>query len=128
MKSTLKFLTSPFGKFLIFLVLMFFVFWGLQNIFKEKQNLKVHVNQAINEPLETVYNGVLSEILPERKQEEIEPSGKAIPSQINPQSAVPQRNIKKSEPVVFHSTRWQRNRDSELKPYVPPIGLYTAKL
>ena len=128
MKSTLKFLKSPFGKFLVFLILMAFVFWGLERVFKEKQTLKVHVNQAINEPLETVYNGALSKILPERKQEEIEPSDKAISSQIPPQSAVPQRNIKKSKPVVFHSPSWQRNRNSALKPYVPPIGLYTAKL
>ena len=128
MKSTLKFLKSPFGKFIVFLILMVFVFWGLENVFREKQTLKIHVSHAINEPLEIVYNGALSEILPEKKQEEIEPSDKTISSQIPPQNTVPQRKIKKSKPVVFHSPSWQINRNSALKPYIPPIGLYTAKL
>ena len=130
MNKVFKFIKSPFGKFLIFLVLMVFVFLGLESVFEEKKTLKVHVNHAINEPLETIYNGTLSEILPEKKQEatpEIIHSGK-VGSKLTPsQNAAPRRIIKKSKPIVFHSSRRQKYSTS-IKPYVPPIGLYTAKL
>ena len=70
MRTGLKFFTTPFGKLFVFAVIMIVFWYGLDYIFSEKEELKGHVNQVINEPLETVYNNTLTEILPDNSQQE----------------------------------------------------------
>ena len=128
MRTGLKFFTTPFGKLFVFAVIMIVFWYGLDYIFSEKEELKGHVNQVINEPLETVYNNTLTEILPDNSQQE--PSIKQGDSvKVNPDN-IPRASYKtfepiKNKPVVFHSTR-RRSYNNLVKPYIPPIGLYTA--
>jgi len=131
MNRGLKLLKSPLGQLFMFMIGAVFIVWGLIYAFQEKKTLKVHANQAVSEPLETVYNGALSKIYPEKKQDETasetKPSEKtdskqSSPQQNVPQQAAPPKNPPKSKPVTFYSAR------ASAKPYVSPIGLYTAKL
>jgi hypothetical protein len=98
---------------------------------QRKKTLKSHVNRAAAEPLETVYTGTMSKIFPEKKPEETvskpEPaSGNITPKRFSPSGTAPKRPAGKSKPVVFHSARRQNYNNAAVKPYVPPIGLYTA--
>ncbi len=123
----MNFFKSPFGKLLIFLGIMFFVFIGLQYVFEQKETLKGQINQAINEPLETTYKASLSDILPDRKkQEPTQEPTKLIA--VNKKTFKPERNIpvQKSNPVIFKPA-YRGYRNSPVKPYIPPIGLYTAE-
>jgi hypothetical protein len=129
----IKFLKTPLGKLLIFIVLMVLVFIGLQKVFERRETLKGQINQVINEPLETVYNSPLSEILPDKKESERTPDRKisnkrSIPK---PGKRVPtsksERVIFKPEPSKRSSQTHRREyRNPTFKPYTPPIDLYTA--
>jgi len=130
MNKIMQFFKSPFGKLLIFLSLMALVFWLLESISEKKQAIKVHVNKAINEPLEVVYNETLSEIFPEKKQEPAPEVRHSIPDSRpeSPQKTASEKPVRKVSPVVFHPQSRQRYNRPSVKPYVPPIGLYTAEL
>ena len=131
MIKALKFFVTPLGKLLIFIAAMIFVFIGLNKVFEQKETLKGQINQAINEPLETVYNSPLSKILPEKKEAEniFQPEHKISAS--NPGKPV----LKKASSVIFKSVPTRkvsrsysnRYRNRSLKPYIPPVGLYTAQ-
>lgn len=126
----LKFFATPFGKLFIFAVIMIASWYGLDYIFSEKEELKVHVSQAINEPLETVYNATLTKVLPDIPKQEAslkkDDSVKFKPDSVNtPKAGYKTPKPIKNKPVVFHSTR-RRSYNRLVKPYIPPIGLYTA--
>jgi hypothetical protein len=130
MNRGLKLLKSPLGKLFIIMVIMVFIFWGMSYALKEKKTLKSHVNRAAAEPLETVYTGTMSKIFPEKKPDEtttkFAPSVKVNPKRFSPQKTAPGKPRRKEKPVVFHSARRQNYNNAAVKPYVPPIGLYTA--
>jgi hypothetical protein len=130
MNRGVKLLTSPLGKLFIIMIIMVFIVWGMSYALKEKKTLKSHVNQAAAEPLETVYTGTMSRIFPEQKPEEkpekTAPKHKPSPGNSNSKHFPPRQNTTrrssgKSKPVTFYSGKPQ-----SIKPYVPPIGLYTA--
>jgi hypothetical protein len=101
-------------------------------IFKKKDKLHEKANQLVNEPFETVYTAPLSEISPEKQKPESLPETKVEEKDFKPEAPEkPQTNIPKQKPDNKRPNRSGNRsiifRNSRVKPYTPPIGLYTAK-
>ncbi|MDD5727233.1 MAG: TrbI/VirB10 family protein [Victivallales bacterium] len=129
----MKFFRSPTGIILVAAIIIA-LYMGLEKVFKKKDELKVKMNQFVKEPLETVYTTPLSEIFPDRQEPESSPETKAAKKDTNPERPGKPEKLKentvgrKSSRIVFRpDKRPQRDGDSSVKPYIPPIGLYTAK-
>jgi hypothetical protein len=102
-------------------------------IFKKKDELHEKANQLVNEPFETVYTAPLSEISPEKQKPEPLPEVKVEEKESKlelPEKA--QTNFPRQKPAAKKPDNRSGNRpiifrNSRVKPYTPPIGLYTAK-
>ncbi len=127
----MKFYKSSIGKIVIFTVVFIAVFIGLAYVFSKKDKMKVGMNQFVNEPLETVYSAPMSDISSNKEQpKEIEDSKETEKKDLKPENTEKQTgNIPKQKPDNNRPNKRTRiiYRNSFLKPYTPPIGLYTAK-
>ncbi|MCK4981760.1 MAG: TrbI/VirB10 family protein, partial [Victivallaceae bacterium] len=95
--------------------------------------------QFVSEPLETIYHGTLSKISSSKdKPDDIEDSKETEKKDLKPEStekpkANPpeQKPDNKSKNNKSNNKQWYNRqiifRNPPVKPYVPPIGLYTAK-
>ena len=109
---------------------------------EKRDNVKGKVKQSVCEPLETVYHGAMSNISSSKdKPEEIEDSKETEKKDLKPKSTEkPKANLPKQKPDnksrnkksnKKQDRQWYNKqiifRNPPVKPYVPPIGLYTAK-
>ncbi len=107
------------------------VFIGLAHVFSKKDKMKVGMNQFVSEPLETVYSAPMSDISSNKEQpEEIEDSKETEKKDLKVENTEKSKtNVPRQKP----DNKRQNNRprviyiNSPVKPYTPPIGLYTAK-
>ena len=131
----MKFLRSPIGIILASAVVAVSYVGLSKVIFKKKDDLHEKANQLVNEPFETVYTAPLSEISPEKQKPEPLPETKVEEKDLKPElPEIPEKSNKKtvggkSSQVVFKPDKRPQMgyRNSRLKPYTPPIGLYMAK-
>jgi hypothetical protein len=103
-------------------------------IFKKKDELHEKANQLVNDPFETVYTAPLTEVSSSKeKPEEIEKPKETEKKDLKPEMPEkPQANIPRQKPANKMPDNRSGNRpiifrNSPVKPYTPPIGLYTAK-
>ena len=135
----MKFFRSPLGIILASAIIAVSYITLNKVIFKKKDELHEKANQFVGEPFEMVYTKPLSNVSSSKeKPEEIEKpketEKKDLKSEIpeKPQTNLPRQkpdnkkpnnkrpgNRSGNRPIVF--------RNSLVKPYTPPIGLYTAK-
>ena len=109
---------------------------------EKRDNVKGKVKQSVCEPLETVYHGAMSNISSSKdKPEEIEDSKETEKEDSKPENIEkPKANLPKQKPNNKSKNNKSNNkqdrqwynkqiifRNPPVKPYVPPIGLYTAK-
>ena len=135
----MKFYKSPIGKIIIFTVVFIAVFIGLAYVLSKKEKVKVGMNQFINEPLETIYSSPMSDISSNKEQpKEIEDSKETEKKDLEPgNTEKPKANVPKQKPDNTNLNNRPNNKqnkrprviymNSPVKPYTPPIGLYTAK-
>ncbi len=135
----MKFYKSPIEKIIIFAVVFIAVFIGLAYVLSKKDKAKAKMNQFINEPLETVYSAPMSDISSNKEQpKEIEDSNETEKKDLSPENTEkPKANIPKQKPDNTNLNNKRNNKrnnrprviymNSPIKPYTPPIGLYTAK-
>ena len=131
----MKFYKSMTGKIIIFAVVIVAVFIGLAYVLSKKDKAKAKMNQFINEPLETIYSSPMSDISSNKEQpQEIEDSNETEKKDLSPENTEkPKANVPKQKPDNTNLNNKRNNRprviymNSPVKPYTPPIGLYTAK-
>lgn len=139
MKLNFKRFKSPAGKIIIFTVIMIIAYIGLQYVFVKRDTLKKHAKKAISKPFEVIYKAPMSDISSDKKDnEQIEETKKADSpekkdnkpeSPNNSKRKIPPSGAKsKSNQVNFLPNNGHKGRRSmPVKPFTPPIGLYTAK-
>jgi len=131
MNISLKYSKSLIWKWILFLCLMFAVAWGLLQVLSKKDALKETMTQAITKPFETTYSASMSDISSDEKKDELPQETKDFKgndkedSQAkNPSANTPNPS---SQQVSFKSNnRKKGRRNVYIKPFTPPIGLYTA--
>ncbi|MFA6716473.1 MAG: TrbI/VirB10 family protein [Victivallales bacterium] len=130
----MKFFRSPIGIVLAAVAITVLYITLSTVVFKKKDDLKEKANQLVNEPFETVYTAPLSEISPEKQKPEPLPETKFEEKNFKEIPEKPERPnkktvVRKSSQVVFKPDKRPQMdyRNSRIKPYTPPIGLYTAK-
>ena len=109
---------------------------------KKRESVKGKFNQHVSEPLETVYHGTLSKISSskdkpkeieepkENKKEDLKLENTEKPKANLPEQK-PDNTSKNNKPNNNKNNQWYKKqivfRNPPVKPYTPPIGLYTAK-
>jgi Bacterial conjugation TrbI-like protein len=125
----------PIRKLIIFLAIMIIAYIGLHYVFDKKDTLEKHAKKAISKPFEVIYKAPMSDISsdknPDIQPQETEKSYNTEKKDLKPESPKkPERNIppSKSNQVLFLPNNGRKGRrNMAVKPFTPPIGLYTAK-
>jgi len=136
----LNFLKSPIGKIVIStLAIIIALIITIGPVSEKRDNVKGKVNQFVSEPIETVYHDTLSKISSSKyKPEELEDSKETEKKDVKagnaekPKANSPrQKPDNKSKNNKSNNKQWHNRQiifsNPPVKPYVPPIGLYTAK-
>jgi len=135
----LNFLKSPIGKIVISTVaIIIALIITIGPVSEKRDNVKGKVSQYVSEPIETVYHGTLSKISSSKEQpEDIEDSKETEKKDFKAGNAEkPKTNVSKPKADNKKSSNKQNNQwnnrqiifsNPPVKPYIPPIGLYTAK-
>lgn len=134
----MKFFKTPRGIIVAFVVVMTAVIWGLAYVQRKKDKIPVQMNPFANEPMETTYNAPLSKISSSKEK----PEEKEVPKKTkredlkteNTEKAKANLPAQPDNARKNNKSKNQRNNrrrviymNSPVKPYIPPIGLYTAK-
>ncbi len=138
----INFCKSTKGYTIIIIVAVFALYMIAQLAFGKNEKPVKKVIQSVREPFETVYHGVMSNIASSKdKPEEIEDSNETEKEDSKPENIEkPKANLPKQKPDNKSKNNKSNNkqdrqwynkqiifRNPPVKPYVPPIGLYTAK-
>jgi hypothetical protein len=132
MRKINKHISSPFGKLFLFLIIMSGVVVAMLFVMQRREYLKDTLQSVVREPLEISWTSPLTDIesgIPldttvEKKKATVPetPTQKKVLSEVSPKKKI---KIDKPEKIRYQTTR-RSFRQSMLKPYCPPIGLYTA--